>query len=333
MFDKLKNKLNIGGSDSFNLEMEIYRFYGHEETPWKLRNAVEGTQIFGASGSGKSSSSGKEIAKAFLKAKFGGLVLCAKPGERKEWERYAKEIGVHDRLIIFNEKSGLYFNPLAYEAERNEGGGETINLVDLLMKLYELGQNFGSSSGSGDNEKFWLNALNRLISRLIDLLILADEEVSIENLKQLLDDAFTTANVDQRRDPLDRIKQLNKDISELNWVIAEAKKENDEQNIKEAEEEIKKRLETRKDYGKIYFEFVQENYCAWCLNMASEKMQKITDEKEYEAAQDVYKIVEYYFEKEFTALPEKTRATVAEYLLGIIEPFRTGILKKTLFFW
>lgn len=50
---------------------------------WKVRDAFEGLQIFGGIGSGKSSGSGKTIAKSFLRNGLGGLVMCAKPDEKK----------------------------------------------------------------------------------------------------------------------------------------------------------------------------------------------------------------------------------------------------------
>jgi len=45
---------------------------------WTIRNAVEGVQIFGGIGSGKTSGSGRVIALRYLASGFGGLVLTAK---------------------------------------------------------------------------------------------------------------------------------------------------------------------------------------------------------------------------------------------------------------
>ena len=44
---------------------------------WRVKDACEGTVIFGGTGSGKTSGSGRALATAFLAAGFGGLVLCA----------------------------------------------------------------------------------------------------------------------------------------------------------------------------------------------------------------------------------------------------------------
>jgi len=58
-----------------------------------IGNAVEGTLVLGATGSGKTSGSGRAIATAFLSAGFGGLVLTAKPDERRNWEGYCRDTG------------------------------------------------------------------------------------------------------------------------------------------------------------------------------------------------------------------------------------------------
>ena len=68
---------------------------------WTIADACEGTQIFGAAGSGKTSGSGQAIAKAMLRNGFGGLVLTAKPDERMLWERYAAETGRTESVLVF----------------------------------------------------------------------------------------------------------------------------------------------------------------------------------------------------------------------------------------
>jgi NAD(P)-dependent dehydrogenase (short-subunit alcohol dehydrogenase family) len=67
---------------------------------WTLDDAYMGTFIVGGTGSGKTSGSGRAIAHAFLRAGFGGLVLCAKPEEADLWRRYAAETGRRKSLVI-----------------------------------------------------------------------------------------------------------------------------------------------------------------------------------------------------------------------------------------
>lgn len=69
---------------------------------WTAREAMQGTCILGGTGSGKSSGSGKAIAHAFLKAGYGGLVLCATADEADTWMGYAKATGREKSFIRFN---------------------------------------------------------------------------------------------------------------------------------------------------------------------------------------------------------------------------------------
>lgn len=80
--------------------------------PWRIRDAIEGTQIFGGSGSGKSSGSGRTIAKAFIEAGFGGLVLTAKPDDLEQWIKYLRESArltdqqICDRVVVIEPETG-----------------------------------------------------------------------------------------------------------------------------------------------------------------------------------------------------------------------------------
>ena len=59
------------------------------ENYWSLNDAFQGVQVFGATGSGKSSGSGQALARAFLDSNMGGLVLTAKTDEVHAWQQYA----------------------------------------------------------------------------------------------------------------------------------------------------------------------------------------------------------------------------------------------------
>ena len=72
---------------------------------WRIRDACEGTMIFGGTGSGKTSGSGRTLANSFLAAGFGGLVLCAKPDEPALWRGYAAETGRGSDLVMFGGAS------------------------------------------------------------------------------------------------------------------------------------------------------------------------------------------------------------------------------------
>lgn len=175
-----------------DLDHPLVKFTQDKKNWWTIRDAVRGTQIFGGIGSGKSSGSGKTLAKAFLKNGFGGLVLCAKPDEKDNWVKMANAPGI-DRgndLIIFDKESGYEFNPIEYEATRKgEGGGEIFNLSNLLMEMYKMGNRLSGGSGSGESERYWENALRRCMNRTLLLLQMAGQEISIANMRKLLSQA------------------------------------------------------------------------------------------------------------------------------------------------
>src|SRR5580658_7442426 len=67
---------------------------------FRLADALTGVSVFGATGSGKTSGPAKHLAYGYLAAGFGGLVVCAKKEERRQWQQWAAETGRTDDLVI-----------------------------------------------------------------------------------------------------------------------------------------------------------------------------------------------------------------------------------------
>jgi hypothetical protein len=135
-----------------------------------IGHAVEGTLILGATGSGKSSGSGRTLALSYLNAGFGGLVLCAKPDERQQWEEYCRQTGRLDDLVIFNPKEKWRFNPVDFERNRaGDGAGLTENLLNLIETMeHACNPDARKKSGGGDNEKFFNDAKKQLTRNAIE---------------------------------------------------------------------------------------------------------------------------------------------------------------------
>lgn len=296
----------FGQSNSIDFEKPILTFPGYNNAPWRLSDAVKGTQIFGATGSGKSSGSGKEIAKSFLKAGYGGLVLCAKPDERETWERYAELTGRTNDLVVFSPDTNFSFNPLAYENSR-DGGGETLNLVELMMRLQELSDNFSAQSAGGQDEKFWINALKRYISRIFDLLQLAKQEVSFQNMFEVM----MSSGVQSMGDYSNFIEDLNA----LERLEQDALA-NDDSEAKEEAKEISQDLDN--DYDIL----ISSSFCIYCLERA-----KAYEQNSVGRSQKLL-ITEKYFTQELLSIPSKTRAIIEEYFRGLVEPFLGGMLNE-----
>jgi len=270
-----------------------------EKIYWTLRDAFQGVQIFGGIGSGKTSGSGNTLASAFLRKGFGGLVLCAKPDERERWEKLARQEGRSKDVIIFSEKRDgeeeFFFNPLDYEARRSgdgKGGGETFNLVNLFMQIYQMGRVISGEGLASGGERFWDNALKRCLSRMIDFLILAGEPVTIDNMYRLVSEALT-------KKELEYFIELRKNPSE----------------------DDKDRIE----------EWAKFNYYVRCFLKVSKRFvtqsASVPDDEVYQMRRKI-EVVKNYFEREFANLADKTKTIIVESFLGLAEPFQGGILKK-----
>lgn len=147
------------------------------EDPFTIRDACQGVQIFGETGSGKTSGSGRHFALSYLAAGFGGLVLTANPDDADLWRSYAAAIGRSQDLIFFGPSYPDAFNFMAYAASNgSDGPGMTRNLIDLFLTLGEI-DNAGGKGGL--NETFWRNELGKLLANSIDLLRFAGEPITL----------------------------------------------------------------------------------------------------------------------------------------------------------
>jgi len=290
MFSLNRNKTSEKVVSSFDNEKALLNFGGTgEDGLWRIRDAYEGVQIFGGIGSGKSSGSGKNLATAFLKNGFGGLVMCAKPDEKDSWIEYAKLAGRTDDLMIFNEESGLEFNPLQYELTREgKGAGEVFNLSNLFMELYKMGNRFTGGGGNG-SDRYWDNALLRCLNRTISLLKLSNETLSVENMREVISQALT-------EDDINSLKIGEGDYLDENYCF--------------------------NCLGYLYMirDDEDEEYSS---DMEQENGEEIRINKKHEA-----NLVINYFMREYALMDDKTRSIVSESFLGLAEPFLSGILRK-----
>lgn len=165
-----------------------YREYRHSRVPWTLRDAFCGTQIFGMTGSGKTSGSGQEISRAFLRNGFGGLVMCHKIEEVEDWKKLCQRMGRLSDLIVFPSETKQRFNFLDYESKAE--GGSTENLYRLFAVLAEVGER---SIGGSASDPFWKNALKELIINSIELLKIAREPVTLPNIERVISTSPSSA--------------------------------------------------------------------------------------------------------------------------------------------
>lgn len=184
---------------------------GLDSDAWTFDHAFQGTQIFGGTGSGKTTGSGRTLALALLTARFagqfpcGGLVLAAKPEELALWADpapsnpadlgYCPLVGRQKDVMVIGTNYDRYrawgidtpegghcFNFLQYELGHAEGGKLTQNLVSLFYTALEAGQQRATSS----SDPYWEDALRQLLTNAIDLVVMAMGSLSIQDLARVI---------------------------------------------------------------------------------------------------------------------------------------------------
>jgi len=166
----------------WDLGDSIYRFTSHPDDKWTLSEALRGLQIFGATGSGKSTGSGRAIAKSFLEAGMGGLVLCVKVDEAAFWETLCKETGRSADFIRITPDGPHCYNFLQAEAMQ-PSGQMTLNISELFFEVMAL---LNRSTGTSVKDPFWQDNVEKLINHAIVINYAALGVISIEQLTRLI---------------------------------------------------------------------------------------------------------------------------------------------------
>ncbi len=150
--------------------------------------------IFGITGSGKTSGSGKALRAALMRAgasvgqPSGGIVLCAKPDEIELWCHDARQNGREQSLIVFSPESGHCFNPIDVELARR--GSEAIGAItDYIMCIADA----VNDGGGGTEEKFWADSKKLLLRKTLPILYSATGTVRLEDVTRFIQTAPTDA--------------------------------------------------------------------------------------------------------------------------------------------
>lgn len=171
--------------DFFDLDQPLIDLVSSaERNSWTARHAVEGVQIFGGIGSGKTSGSGRLLALKYLLNGFGGLVLTVKPDEKAAWQEYARLTGREADLLILEAGGQHSFNFLQYESEQSTGQKAiTENIVEVLKTVIRAGEE--KDAGKSD-DAFWETALDMLIFNVIDLCKLAYGRIAVQDMYDIV---------------------------------------------------------------------------------------------------------------------------------------------------
>ena len=254
---------------------------------------THGTCIFGASGGGKSSGPMAWLTRAILKhsTRPGGLFVSVKASDTQDIINEVKAAGREEDLVVIGPNSPYKINALQYELVRTGPDDIRYNeALDVIMEIFTLGEHYeAGGGGSGEQERFWSKAMRRCMTRIIMLLVLSKTPVTIANIRKVLINTFDSEDVHHYEELW---RQINsEDETERERAIAE------------------------------FNDWRADNFFLHCFSAANFRELSKNESETFE-------LVAEYFLKIWNKVSEKTRAIVVESLLGLAEPFLSGVLKS-----
>lgn len=160
--------------------------------PWDNANSLTirnllagGIHAFGRTDAGKSSSL-VQIANAILRhGNSSMLVLCAKRGEYRDWQRLADRAGRSRDVIFVHPDQPWRFNMFGWESERQgEGAGIAQNVVRFLMEMRSVV--FRESNQEGGESQQWKKQDERLLTHVVTILQFAGEAINPINIHNFI---------------------------------------------------------------------------------------------------------------------------------------------------
>lgn len=160
-------------------------FWWSPRDPLTVRDLLRSIAIFGASGSGKTSGSGYQLARAIVMAaglRIGGLILASKPEDREFWERIFRMAGRRNDLLVFGPDSPLRFNYLNFV---QRSGGDT---RDITQTITVIGETLEQSNGH-QSEQFWAKQNERMIYNAVEIVRRATGTATAPDLQRFINGA------------------------------------------------------------------------------------------------------------------------------------------------
>ena len=152
---------------------------------WTIADSFEGVQVYGDTGSGKTSTSAKILATSMLRAGYGGLVLTVKPEDTEDWKKLLEQTGRSKDGIIFDHQSDYCFNFLEEELHRGQQNNVgTLNAAQILAELVSLAQRT-----AGRTDDFWNQASNEMVAHALEVISASGEVPSLRLAKELIESA------------------------------------------------------------------------------------------------------------------------------------------------
>lgn len=149
-----------------------------------LFDAVCGIQVFGATGSTKSSTTVENFSKSFLSTGFGAIYFSVKPDDARNYLRHAEECGRAKDVVLMGPTHPTTMN---FIADGLSGANLAANVTAVLSIVAGMASSGASSGGSGrEDGGFWEKMDSRLTTCATQLLMLSGQPVTTTNLQRLV---------------------------------------------------------------------------------------------------------------------------------------------------
>ena len=160
--------------------------YWSDGNPFTVRDLLNGgVSITGRAGSGKTSSSGREIGQAIIgHSTSGGLILAAKPEDLDMWQDMFKKAGRENDLLVFSASTPLRFNFLGYVLEM---GGQTRDVTRCITVIGETLR--ASDTKGGESADFWEREQERMIYNAVEIVRMATGTVTAPAIQRFISTA------------------------------------------------------------------------------------------------------------------------------------------------
>jgi type IV secretory pathway TraG/TraD family ATPase VirD4 len=156
-----------------------------------LGDLFTGLAVFGATGSGKTSSLAM-LAYILMKLECGFVWMCVKPDEIHLVRRIARAAGREEQIIVIGQDTDgritpHRFNPLQYEADAPTTG--TTAIAQYLTACAEVLSRRSGEKGGTDGDRYWTDQFERLLRNCIDTARLAGRLLTVALLRKIQTDA------------------------------------------------------------------------------------------------------------------------------------------------
>ena len=148
-----------------------------------IRDACQNVLYTGGIGSGKTTSA-KTLLGGLLRARAGGIVLCAKAEEAQHIREQCALHGRSDSLVEFDASGRHGFNFIAYELARLGSGGIG-SVIECIMRVLEM-MRLASPSPGKVGDAFWESTTRQILRNAFPVMFAAHGTVTIAMLLQFV---------------------------------------------------------------------------------------------------------------------------------------------------